>query len=73
VQITQQPKRETHPSCTDLTKGSHGSPSLLGWMKHRPIASDDHEEAGMAKGRDKPKKEAKKPKKDKGAKKGKGK
>jgi hypothetical protein len=30
-------------------------------------------EATMAKGRDKPKKEAKKPKKDKGAKKGKGK
>jgi hypothetical protein len=32
-----------------------------------------NEEDRMAKGRDKPKKEAKKPKKDKGAKKGKGK
>jgi hypothetical protein len=39
----------------------------------RGIASGRQEGAAMAKGRDKPKKEAKKPKKDKGAKKGKGK
>jgi hypothetical protein len=39
------------------------------------IASSEDDRGGvaMAKGRDKPKKEAKKPKKDKGAKKGKGK
>jgi len=61
-----------------LERDLFGDPSLASRGSthgHQPIASRTTAIKGghMAKGRDKPKKEAKKPKKDKGAKKGKGK
>ena len=56
-------------------KGPLGFPPRAVHGMLMPIAFEPtaRQEVTMAKGRDKPKKEAKKPKKDKGAKKGKGK